>query len=72
LRFDRGPRFGEALPLGQILRQIRREYPGKLLNARLRQGTGGRYIYELRMLAPGGTVRRLSVDARNARVLSVR
>lgn len=63
---------GDALPLGQVLRQVRRDHPGRLLDATLRQGTGGRMIYELRILAPDGAVRRLSVDARNARVLGVR
>jgi uncharacterized membrane protein YkoI len=63
---------GDALPLGQVLRQVRRQHPGRLLDANLRQGAGGRLIYELRILAPDGAVRRLSVDAQNARVLGVR
>ncbi len=62
---------GEALPLNQVLARLRGSYPGRLIDADLRR-EGNRWIYRIRLLDEGGTERRLTVDARNAGVLSVR
>ena len=61
---------GEALPLNQVLSQLSGRYPGRLIDADLRRD-GSRWIYRIRLL-DGNTERRLTVDARNASVLSVR
>jgi len=61
---------GDVLPLGQIMDQLRRRYPGRLLDADLGRDNRGRWIYRLKLLAPGDRVRRLVVDAQTGRVLS--
>lgn len=62
---------GEALPLNQVLARLGGSYPGRLIDADLRRD-GSRWIYRIRLLDGNGTERRLTVDARNASVLSVR
>ena len=64
---------GQVRPLGKIMRQISRRYPGRLLDARLRQrGRNGRWIYNIKILNKRGTVRALKVDAKSGQVLKVR
>lgn len=66
-------RAGEARPLGAIMRQVGRRYPGRLLDARLtRKGKRGPWIYQLKILAKDGRVLRLQVDAKSGRVLQVK
>ena len=55
------------------MRQIGRRYPGRLLDARLRQRGGkGRWIYHIKILDNRGSVQSLTVDAKSGRVLKVR
>lgn len=60
---------GKALPLQQILQRLGRRYPGRLLDADLDRDRQGRWIYRLKLLAPGDQVQRLTVDAQSGRVL---
>ncbi|MDE0944461.1 MAG: hypothetical protein OSB58_18810 [Alphaproteobacteria bacterium] len=60
---------GNVLPLRQIMQSVGRRYPGRLLDANLGQNRQGRWIYRIKLLAPGNQVRRLSVDAKSGRVL---
>ena len=62
---------GQALPLNQVLSAISGRYPGRLIDADLRRD-GNRWIYQIRLLDGNGTERRLTVDARNGSILSVR
>lgn len=62
---------GEAQPLGAILAQLRRRYPGRVLDADLNR-QGGRLVYEIRLLDRGGRVTEVSVDARSGEVLQAR
>ncbi|MEK8033762.1 PepSY domain-containing protein [Ideonella sp. DXS29W] len=62
---------GEVLPLGQVMDQVRRRYPGELLEVELERERG-RWIYELKLLQPGGVLVRLYVDAKTAEVLKSR
>ncbi len=64
-------RAGRSLPLGAIVGQVQRRYPGRLLDADL-QDRGGRLVYRLRWMTPEGNVLKLVVDARSAKVLSVK
>lgn len=64
-------RAGEAQPLGAIMRQVGRRYPGRLLDASLSR-KGKRWIYQLKVLAKDGRVLRLQVDAKSGRVLKVK
>lgn len=63
-------RSGQALPLSQVLGRVGGSY-GQLLDAQL-GNSGGRPVYQLRMLDAAGTVRNVTVDAGNGRVLGVR
>ncbi len=64
---------GQVRPLGKIMRQISRRYPGRWLDARLRQrGRTGRWIYHIKILDNRGSVQSLTVDAKSGRVLKVR
>ena len=66
-------REGQVRPLGEIMAQLRKRYPGRLLDAKLRKG-GRRvpWLYEIRLLQPEGRVLALKVDARTGQVLGVR
>ena len=63
---------GNVMPLQQILRRLQGQYPGRLLDADLRQDGQGRRIYHLKLLAPGDQVLVLVVDARTGQVLQSR
>ncbi|MDP6872612.1 MAG: peptidase [Alphaproteobacteria bacterium] len=60
---------GAVLPLQQIMRRLQRQYPGRLLDADLRQDRQGRRIYRLKLLAPGDQIQVLIVNARTGQVL---
>lgn len=53
---------GEVLPLRTILERVERTHPGKVMEVELEQ-EGRRWIYEIKLLQPGGTLRKLKVDA---------
>ncbi len=64
---------GEVRPLGTIMAQINRRYPGRLLDAQLgRRGGTGRWIYRIKILDAKGAVMTLTVDGKSGRVLNVR
>ena len=64
---------GQVRPLGNIMRQVNRRYPGRLLDAQLAQrGRNGRWIYNIKILNKRGAVQALKVDAKSGRVLKVR
>ena len=61
---------GKALPLKRILPQVRKNVPGRILDAQLLAGK--RMRYELKVLGAGDVVRIVTVDARSGRILKVR
>jgi uncharacterized membrane protein YkoI len=67
-RARRATEAGEILPLAQIYERARREIPGRVLEAEL-EGSHGRWIYELKILDPGGRLYELHLDAASGRVL---
>ncbi|MDH3239999.1 MAG: hypothetical protein OEO83_04965 [Alphaproteobacteria bacterium] len=82
-RFDRAPRYnpdqggrgrardayrrGKIVSLDRVMTVVQRRYGGRVLNVRL---DDRRLVYHLRVLTRRGQVLRISVDARNARILS--
>jgi len=62
---------GEVLPLEKILGRIRPAYPGEVLEVELERDDG-RWLYEIKVLQPGGKLLKLKVDGRDAAVLGVR
>jgi uncharacterized membrane protein YkoI len=60
---------GHIRPLQEILAEVRRQVPGRMLDARLQQN--GRWVYEVILLQADGQVVAVTVDARTAQVLGV-
>ena len=63
---------GEVLPLRTILERVERDYPGQVLDVELERGHENdrqRWVYEIKVLRPGGALVKLKVDARDASVI---
>lgn len=58
---------GQIRPLQDILGEVRRQVPGRMLDARLQQN--GRWVYKVILLQADGQVVAVTVDARTAQVL---
>ncbi|HCY63722.1 MAG TPA: hypothetical protein DHV59_13030 [Oxalobacteraceae bacterium] len=59
---------GEVLPLRTVLAQVEREYPGQVMEVELER-EHGLWVYEIKVLRPGGELLKLEVDARSGRTL---
>lgn len=62
---------GQALALPVLLERLQRTHPGQVLEIELERDDG-RWVYEVKLLQPGGQVVKLAVDARTAEVLEQR
>lgn len=61
---------GEIAALTEILDEVQRHYPGEVVGVELERDDG-RWIYEIRVLQPGGRYVEVEVDAHTGRVLEV-
>ena len=61
---------GEIMPLEEILKNVRRSYPGRILEVEL-ENEKGRVIYELEILGTDRIVREIYIDAKSGKLLSV-
>ena len=61
---------GEIKSLEEILKNVRRAYPGRILEVEL-EDEKGRIIYELEILGNDSIVREIYIDARSGELLSV-
>ena len=59
---------GEILPLKTVLERLARDTPGQVMEVELER-SGERWIYEIKLLRPGGALVKLKVDARDATVI---
>jgi hypothetical protein len=59
---------GEILPLNTILAKLAQTQPGQVLEVELER-KDGRWLYEIKLLQPGGGLRKLELDARSGEVL---
>lgn len=59
---------GKVLPLKTLLERLEREHPGQVLEVELEQ-EDGRWIYEIKLLQPGGRLVKLELDAASGTVL---
>jgi uncharacterized membrane protein YkoI len=59
---------GEVMPLRGVLERLEREHPGQVLDVELERD-GGRWIYEIKLLQPGGQRVKLKLDARTAELI---
>lgn len=66
-----GVREGRILPLGKVLANVYRRFPGRLLDAQLVSG-GGRPIYLIKLMRANGVVALVSADAATGRILDYR
>ena len=62
---------GQILPLPQVLERLAREHPGQVLEVEL-ETDDGRWVYEIKLLQPGGRLTKLKLDAQTAQVLRMR
>ena len=65
---------GQIKPLDQILSSVRKHVPGRVVRIDLHGGNGGQrpYVYDVRVMSPQGNISAVEVDARTAKILSVR
>jgi uncharacterized membrane protein YkoI len=59
---------GEIQPLTFILTRLAQTQPGQVLELELER-KNGRWLYEIKLLRPGGSLLKLEVDARTGEVL---
>lgn len=59
---------GEILPLRSILDRVERDTPGQVIEVELDR-EAGRWVYEIKVLATGGAIVKLELDARDGTVL---
>jgi uncharacterized iron-regulated membrane protein len=59
---------GKVLPLKTLLERLEREHPGQVLEVELEQ-EDGRWIYEIKLLQPGGRLVKLELDAASGAIL---
>jgi uncharacterized membrane protein YkoI len=60
---------GKVLPLKTVLERLERDHPGQVLAIELEQDDDGRWVYEIKLLQPGGRLVKLELDAASAELL---
>ncbi|GGY19399.1 PepSY domain-containing protein [Paludibacterium paludis] len=64
-------RAGEVLPLEQVLKKVRGEFSGEVLEVELER-KGPYWVYEIKLLQDNGQLRKLRYNARTATLLNAR
>lgn len=67
-RARRALQAGEVLPLSTVLARLAATHPGQVLEVEL-EPDDGQWIYEIKLLQPGGGLLKLKLDARTGEVL---
>lgn len=62
---------GQLMPLPALLEKLQRQVPGQVLEVELDE-EHGRWVYELKLLQPGGRLLKLEVDAATGQVLQMK
>ena len=62
---------GEILPLRTVLEKVDRDTPGQVMEVELER-KNGRWIYEIKLLRPGGALVKLQVDASDGSIIGRR
>ena len=63
----------EVLPLRAILERVERDHPGQVIDVDLEKEHKGeiqRWIYEIKLVRPGGALVKLKINARDGSLLS--
>src|SRR5437870_687856 len=63
---------GAIVSLRAILDRVEAEFTGSPVEIELDDDDAGRWIYKVKLLAPGGAIVKLEYDARDARLLSAK
>ena len=61
---------GEAESLGKILPNVRRKYPGKVINIRL-TGRGSKLTYRIRLISRDNKLIEIRVDAQSGKIIGI-
>lgn len=64
---------GEVLPLRTILERVERDHPGQVVDVELEKEHKGevqRWVYEIKLVRPGGALVKLKINARDGTLLS--
>lgn len=64
---------GEVLPLRTILERVERDHPGQVVDVELEnehKGEVQRWVYEIKLVRPGGALVKLKINARDGTLLS--
>ena len=61
---------GEVRPLNQILKSVRKQYKGQVLDAQLLD-FGGQWVYRVRLLTKDGQVLDIAVDGQSGQIIGV-
>ena len=67
-RARRARKEGRALPLAEILDRVRGQLGGEVVGIDFEE-EDGRYLYEFKVVTPGGRLREVHVDAVTAEIL---
>ncbi len=59
---------GKVLPLKTVLERLERDHPGQLLEVELEEDDG-RWLYEIKLIEPGGRMVKLKLDAASGDVV---
>ena len=59
---------GEILPLKTVLEKVDRDSPGQVMEVELERHKE-RWVYEIKLLRPGGSLVKLKVDARDGKII---
>ena len=62
---------GEVIPLGTVLEKVGRDTPGQVIEVEL-EHKKDRWVYEIKLLRPGGSLVKLRVDASDGTVITRR
>jgi uncharacterized membrane protein YkoI len=62
---------GQILPLRAVLERLEREHPGQVLEIEL-ESEDRRWVYEVKLLQPGGQLLKLEIDAGTGEVIKRR
>ncbi len=62
---------GQVLPLKTVLERLEREHPGNVLEVELERKSSG-WVYEIKLLEPGGQLTRIKLDAQTAQILGMK
>jgi len=62
---------GEVMPLEAVLAEVRRTISGELVGVEL-EHEHGVWLYEIKMIMPGGGLTEVKVDARNGRIVRLK